>query len=331
MATWNKPVGIIGTGSYVPERILTNADLEKIVDTSDAWIRERTGIEERRIAPEGVGTSFLATEAAKKALAAANTTAEELDLIIVATLTPDKMIPSTACIVQANLGAMNAAAFDIEAACSGFVMATITAANYVAMGMYKKVLVIGGEVLSGILNWNDRNTCVLFGDGAGAAVIGEVEEGYGFLGFDMGADGTGGKFLQVPIGGSETRLTAENIDDSERFVHMDGKEVYKFAVKVMGNTAVHALERANLTIDDIDYFVPHQANIRIIESAAKRLKLPNEKVFVNLPKYGNTSAASVPLALDEAVRGGHIHKGDTVVLAGFGAGLTWAGLVMKWY
>ncbi len=331
MATWNKPVGILGTGSYVPERILTNADLEKMVDTSDAWIRERTGIEARRIAPEGVGTSVLATEAAKKALESANVSAEELDLIIVATLTPDKPIPSTACIVQANLGAKNAAAFDLEAACSGFVMAAITAANYVALGMYKKILVIGAEVLSGILDWEDRNTCILFGDGAGAVVIGEVEEGYGFLGFDMGSDGTGGKFLQVPVGGSETRLTPDNYGDRNHYVQMDGKEVYKFAVKVMGNTAVHALERANLTLEDIDYFVPHQANIRIIESAAKRLKLPTEKVFVNLPKYGNTSAASVPLALDEAVREGHIHKGDTVVLAGFGAGLTWAGLVMKWY
>lgn len=331
MATLSKAVTFLGTGSYVPEKVLTNADLETMVDTSDQWIRERTGIAQRHVAPEGITTSYMATEAAKKAMDAAGVSAEEIDCIIVATLTPDMSIPSTACIVQANLGAVNAAAYDLHAACSGFIAGAITAAGYIQMGLFKKVLVIGAEVMSRVVNWKDRNTCILFGDAAGAAIIGECPEGYGFLGMDMGADGKGGPSLCIPSSGVAMPITDETIANGKAFLHMDGKEVYKFAVKAMGSTVVKALERANMEIEDLDFFVPHQANMRIIDSAAKRLKMPMDKVFVNLPKYGNTSAASVPLALDEAVRAKQLSKGDVVALSGFGAGLTWAGLVLKWY
>ena len=331
MSMMNKPVGIIGTGSCVPDNVVTNFDLEKIVDTNDQWIRERTGIEERRIAPEGVNTSDLATEAAKRALQMANLEPEDIDCIIMATLTPDMPLPSTACLVQSNLGAVNAAAFDLQAACSGFAYGLVTAASYINTGIYKNVLVIGGEVLSRILNWKDRSTCVLFGDGAGAAVVSTVEEGYGIKGVDIGADGSKGMALAIPAGGIAMQANDKRIEEGLTYVYMDGPEVYKFAVKVMGRTALKSLERAGMALEELDFFIPHQANIRIIESAAKRLNLPDEKVFVNLPKYGNTSAASIAIALDEAVRGGYLKRGDNVAFAGFGAGLTWASLVMKWY
>lgn len=330
MTMWTKPVGIIGTGSFLPDNVVTNHDLEKMVDTSDQWIRERTGIEERRVAPEGMNASDMATEAAKKALEAAGLTAEDIDCIIVATLTGDMAIPSTACIVQANLGATKAAAFDLGAACSGFVYGLITAGSYVNMNMFKNVLVIGVEVLSRVLNWKDRGTCILFGDGAGAAVVSTVEEGYGMRGMDMGADGTGGMSLSIPSSGTAMVPNDQRIEEGLTYIHMNGSEVYKFAVKTMGRTVLNALERANMELEKLDCFIPHQANLRIIDSAAHRLKLSEDKVFVNLPKYGNTSAASVGIALDEAVRSGFVKKGDNVAFAGFGAGLTWAGLVMKW-
>lgn len=330
MTMWTKPVGIIGTGSFLPDNVVTNHDLEKMVDTSDQWIRERTGIEERRVAPEGMNASDMATEAAKKALEAAGLTAEDIDCIIVATLTGDMAIPSTACIVQANLGATKAAAFDLGAACSGFVYGLITAGSYVNMNMFKNVLVIGVEVLSRVLNWKDRGTCILFGDGAGAAVVSTVEEGYGMRGMDMGADGTGGMSLSIPSSGTAMVPNDQRIEEGLTYIHMNGSEVYKFAVKTMGRTVLNALERANMELEELDCFIPHQANLRIIDSAAHRLKLSEDKVFVNLPKYGNTSAASVGIALDEAVQSGFVKKGDNVAFAGFGAGLTWAGLVMKW-
>ncbi|WP_288300927.1 beta-ketoacyl-ACP synthase III [uncultured Veillonella sp.] len=330
MTMWTKPVGIIGTGSFLPDNVVTNHDLEKMVDTSDQWIRERTGIEERRVAPEGMNASDMATEAAKKALEAAGLTAEDIDCIIVATLTGDMAIPSTACIVQANLGATKAAAFDLGAACSGFVYGLITAGSYVNMNMFKNVLVIGVEVLSRVLNWKDRGTCILFGDGAGAAVVSTVEEGYGMRGMDMGADGTGGMSLSIPSSGTAMVPNDQRIEEGLTYIHMNGSEVYKFAVKTMGRTVLNALERANMELEELDCFIPHQANLRIIDSAAHRLKLSEDKVFVNLPKYGNTSAASIGIALDEAVRSGFVKKGDNVAFAGFGAGLTWAGLVMKW-
>lgn len=323
--------GILGTGHCVPHNIVTNADMEKFVDTSDEWISTRTGIKQRHFAPKGVNTSDLCTEAARQALEQSKTAAEDLDLIIVCTLTPDMTIPSAACIVQANLGAKNAAVFDLYAACSGFAYGVITATQYIETGMYKRVLVIGAEILSRVLNFKDRNTCVLFGDGAGAAVLGPVPEGYGILGMDMGADGNGGKYLNIPASGTAILPTDEARKKGLTYVHMDGKEVYKFAVKVMGQTAEKALERAGIDKSEIDILVPHQANIRIIQSAAKRLDLPMEKVFVNIDKYANTSGASIPIALDEAHREGRIKRGDIVVLTGFGAGLTWAGMVMKWY
>lgn len=323
--------GVLGTGHYAPEKIVTNADLEKMVDTSDEWIQTRTGIKQRHFASEGMNTSDMCTKAAEQALEMAHTSPEELDMIIVCTLTPDMTIPSTACIVQKNLGAKNAAVFDLYAACSGFAYGSITASQYIQSGMCKKVLVIGAEILSRFMDFTDRNTCVLFGDGAGAAVFGVVPEGYGILGADMGADGNGGKYLNIPSSGVAILPTDEARKKHLTYIKMDGKEVYKFAVKVMGQTAEKALERAGLQHEDIDLLIPHQANIRIIKSAAKRLHLPMEKVFVNIDKYANTSGASIPIAMDEANRSGRMKRGDVVVLAGFGAGLTWAGLVMKWY
>ncbi len=324
-------VGIIGTGHFVPDNIVTNSDLEKMVDTSDQWIRERTGIEERRIAPPEMLNSEMATKAAEEALKMANLSGEDIDLIIVATITSDTSIPSAACIVQKNIGAKNAAAFDLHAACAGFVTGLITAQSLIASGINKNVLVIGVELLSRIVNWNDRGTCILFGDGAGAAVVSSVPEGYGISGVDMGADGNGGKYLNIPSSGTALMPNDERIKAGLTYIYMDGPEVYKFAVKTMGKTVLKSLKRAELELADLDFFIPHQANKRIIESAASRLKLPPEKVYVNLPKYGNTSAASIAIALDEAVRGGRIKRGDNVAMAGFGAGLTWASLVMKWY
>lgn len=324
------PAGILGTGHCVPEQVWTNTYLETFLDTSDEWIRSRTGIGARHVAPKGVNTSDLATGAAKEAMEMAKVSPEDIDLIIVCTLTPDKALPSTACIVQANLGAVNAAAFDLEAACSGFAYGSIIASQMIENGMYDHILVIGAEVLTRVINWKDRSSCVLFGDGAGAAVIGRVPSGYGILSGAMGADGTGGDFLTIRSGIANPVTDARRADGSAYAV-MDGKEVYKFAVKAMPHAAELALKRAELGKEDIDVLVPHQANMRIIESAAKRLHVPMEKVYVNIEKYANTSGASIPIALDEAVRTGMVKRGDIVCLAGFGAGLTWASVVMKWY
>jgi 3-oxoacyl-[acyl-carrier-protein] synthase-3 len=325
-----RSVGILGTGSCLPDKEVTNYDLEKIVDTSHEWIVSRTGIHKRRIVDDATATSDLSTEAAKKALEKANIKPEELDLIIVATVTPDMSFPSTACIVQSNLGATNAAAFDLEAACSGFLYAISIGQQFIATGMYKHVLVIGAETLSKILNWNDRNTCVLFGDGAGAVVLGPTEKDKGILSTYLGADGEGGKFLTLPAGGSRMPASVQTVEENLHYVKMDGSEVFKFAVRIMGNAAKKALDMCKLDVADIDYLVPHQANIRIISSAAKRLKLPMDKVYVNLDVYGNMSAASIPVALDEAVSKGEIKKDDIVVLVGFGGGLTWGSCVIKW-
>lgn len=317
-------------GSYVPEKILTNKDLEKIVDTSDEWIADRTGIRERRIAAQHEATSDLATEAAKRALADAGISADEIDLIIVATITPDMNFPSVSCLVQANLKAKNAAAFDLSAACSGFMYGLVTAQQMIQAGLYKTILVIGAETMSKILDWSDRNTCILFGDGAGAAVVRATSPGFGLLGVHLGADGSGGDLLKLPAGGSRMPSSHETVTGRLHFLHMAGNEVFKFAVKVMGEAALKALDNAGLTPDDVTCLVPHQANTRIIQSAAKRLKLPIDKVVVNVDKYGNTSAASIPVALDEAVKSGKIKKGDVIILVGFGAGLTWASCVIKW-
>ena len=324
-------VGILGMGSCLPDKIVTNLDLEKIVDTSDEWIVDRTGIKARRIADEDTATSDIATKAAERALQDAGTPASEIDLIIVATATPDMMFPSTSCIIQNNIKAVNAAAFDLAAGCSGFVYGLVTGSQFIRSGLYKKVLVIGAETLSKILNWQDRNTCVLFGDGAGAAVLGQVPSGYGILGSHLGADGSGGNLLKLPAGGSREPASIASVTERKHFVHMEGNDVFKFAIKIMGEAALKALANAGLGPFDVDYLVPHQANIRIIQSAAKRLKIPLDKVMVNVDKYGNTSAASIPIALEEAVDQGIINTGDTVVLVGFGAGLTWAACVIKWY
>lgn len=323
-------VEILGTGSCLPKNVVTNFDIEKIVDTSSEWIMNRTGIESRRIADDDTATSDLSVKAAKRAMEMAGITAEQLDMIIVGTVTPDMVFPSTACIVQAELGAVNASAFDVVAACSGFLYGLTIAKQFIATKTNKYILVIGAETLSKILDWDDRNTCILFGDGAGAVVLGPTEEDRGILSTHMGADGNGGKFLNVPAGGSRLPASTTTVKENLHYIKMDGSEVFKFAVRIMGNAAKKALEGCGLGVEDIDLLVPHQANIRIISSAAKRLKLPIDKVYVNLNKYGNMSAASIPVALDEAVRGGHVNRGDNVVLVGFGGGLTWGSCVIKW-
>ncbi len=322
--------GILGTGYYLPEKILTNFDLEKIVETSDEWIVERTGIKERRIAEDDVPMSDLAMKAAENALADAGVAAEELDLIIVATLTSDRIIPSTACMLQNRLGATHAAAFDLSAACSGFAYAASVAAQFIETGAYKKALVIGAETLSKYINWEDRNTCVLFGDGAGAAVLGQVEEGYGILSFDLGSDGSGGDAIQIPSSGSLMPVSKESIDQRLNLIHMNGRDVFKFAVKAMGKTVKNSLAKIDMPQEKIDWLVPHQANIRIIESAAKRLAMPMDKVIVNIHKYGNMSAACIPIALAEAAAEKRFKKGDIIALSGFGAGLTWASCIIRW-
>lgn len=322
--------GILGTGFYVPEKIMTNADLEKIVETSDEWIVERTGIKERRIAEDNQPMSDLAMKAAQNALADAGVAAEDLDLIIVATLTSDRIIPSTACMIQNLLGAKHAAAFDLSAACSGFAYAASVAAQFIEAGAYKKALVIGAETLSKYINWEDRNTCVLFGDGAGAAVLGQVEEGYGILSFDLGSDGSGGDAIQIPSSGSLMPVSKESIDQKLNLIHMNGRDVFKFAVKAMGKTVKNSLAKIDMPQEKIDWLVPHQANIRIIESAAKRLSMPMDKVIVNIHKYGNMSAACIPIALAEAAAAKRFKKGDIIALSGFGAGLTWASCIIRW-
>jgi len=324
-------VGILGTGAYVPEKVLTNADLEKMVDTNDEWIRTRTGIKERRIATNEQASSDLALEAAKKALEMAKINPEDLDLIIVATITPDMVFPSTANVLQDKLGAKKAAAFDIAAACSGFLYGLTTGAQFIETGLYKYVLVIGVETLSKIVNWKDRNTCVLFGDGAGAAVLGKVDEGYGFLSFDIGSDGAGGDLLKLPAGGSRLPASEDTVQQGLHFIQMAGGEVFKFAVKIMEQASMRVIKKANLTKDDVNFFVPHQANSRIIDYATERLGLDKDKVYINLDRYGNMSAASVPVALDEAVRAKLINHGDNVLLVGFGGGLTWGSTLLKWF
>ncbi|MFZ5943783.1 MAG: beta-ketoacyl-ACP synthase III [Bacillota bacterium] len=323
-------VGIIGTGKYLPDRIVTNKDLEKIIDTSDEWIVTRTGISERRNAEAHIATSDMSIIAAQRAIEAAGIAAEDLDLIIVATITPDMFFPSTACIVQEKIGAKNAAAFDISAACTGFIYALSVGSQFIASGMYKYVLVIGAETLSRVLNPNDRSTFVIFGDGAGAAVLGPVENGEGFLSFDLGSDGSGGNLLYIEAGGSRLPATSETVENGKHYLVMSGNDVFKFAVRIMGEASLKALEKAGLEKGDVDYLVPHQANIRIVDAAVKRLQLSPDKVYVNLDKYGNMSGASIPVALDEAVRGNKIKKGDNIVLVGFGAGLTWGSCVIRW-
>jgi 3-oxoacyl-[acyl-carrier-protein] synthase-3 len=321
---------IAAVGSYVPERILTNAELEKMVETSDEWIVTRTGIKERRMAAKHQATSDLAALAALVAMERAKVTPDQIDLIILATITPDMPFPSTACLVQKKIGATRAAAFDIQAACSGFIYGLEVGQQFIMSRTYDTVLVIGAEKLSSIINWSDRNTCVLFGDGAGAAILRNRPHAHGLLTACMGADGGRAELLCMPGGGSACPPTHETVAAGLHYLRMDGKETFKNAVTAMHTAAEEALKRCELTISQIKCIIPHQANQRIIDAVGERLGAKPEQVFVNLHKYGNTSAASVAIALDEAVQTGHIQRGDLVLLIVFGAGLTWGAAVIEW-
>ena len=324
-----QPVGFLGLGFYVPRRVMANAELEKLVETSDEWIRTRTGISERRTAADGENTSDLALKAAQAALEDAKLKPTDLGLLLVATMTPDMPCPSTACILQAKLGAPQAAAMDVAAACSGFLYGLVMAQQFVASGVHKHVLVVGAEILSRVVDWTDRGTCVLFGDGAGAAVIGPTAQGR-ILSTVLGSDGTKADLLKVPGGGSAQPASAESVAARAHFLKMNGGEVFKHAVRGMSDAAHEAINRAGLQPEQIACVVPHQANIRIIEAVVNRAGLPLEKVFLNMDRYGNMSAASTIVALCEAVQQGRIKKGDYVLLVVFGAGLTWGAAVIKW-
>lgn len=323
--------GIAGIGVYVPERVLTNSDLERMVDTSDEWIRTRSGIRERRIAGPEEATSDMALIAAERAMVDAGVSPEEVDLIIVATNTPDMFFPATACLVQDRLKAKYAAAFDLAAGCTGTIYAMAVGSQFINNGTYKTVLVIGAETLSKVTNWEDRNTCVLFGDAAGAFVLRPAPEGYGLLAIKLGSDGGGGPLLSLPAGGSRMPASRETVEKKLHTLHMNGREIFKFAVRVTGEAAEEVLSAAGLTKDELDFFISHQANIRIIEAAAKRLGLSSDKVVVNVDRYGNTSTASIPLALNDALRDGKIKNSDNIVMVGFGAGLTWGAVALRWY
>nr|WP_295972556.1 beta-ketoacyl-ACP synthase III [uncultured Bacillus sp.] len=305
--------GILGIGRALPEKIITNFDLEKVMDTSDEWIRTRTGIEERRIADDATKTSDLAYQAAEQALKNASLTPEDIDLIIVATVTPDAPFPSVACMIQERLGAKKAAAMDLGAACAGFMYGMVTAKQFIESETYKYILVVGVEKLSKITDWDDRNTAVLFGDGAGAVVMGKVSEGRGILAFELGADGTGAKHLY-----------------QDEYIIMNGREVFKFAVRQMAESCVNVLEKAGLQKEDVDFLIPHQANIRIMEASRQRLDLPEDKMSRTIKKYGNTSSSSIPIAMVEEYEAGKIKDDDLIVMVGFGGGLTWGAIALRW-
>lgn len=307
-------VGLLGTGHYVPTNVVTNKDMEKIVDTSDEWIRSRTGIEERRIADDDTDTSDMAFFAAQNALEEANVRAEDIDMILVATVTPDTPFPSVSCMLQERLGTGKSAAMDISAACTGFMYGLITAKQFIETNAYKHILVVGVEKLSKITDWSDRNTCVLFGDGAGAAVVGPVSAGKGILSFELGADGSGGKELY---------------QDEQDHLQMNGREVFKFAVRQMPESSVNVIEKAGYSKEDVDFLIPHQANIRIMEAARERLGISEDKMATSVKKYGNNSSASIPIALSEQVKNGKIKDNDLVVMVGFGGGLTWGAIALR--
>jgi len=321
---------IVSTGSYIPEKVLTNKDLEKMVDTSDEWISTRTGIRRRHIAREDEAASNLAYEASVKALEKGGISPKELDMIIVATITPDMLFPATACILQDKLGARGIPAFDLEAACSGFLYALSIASQFIATGTYRTILVVASETLSKIVDWQDRNTCVIFADGAGAAILRPSEDGGGIISSYLGADGSGANLVGVPAGGSRKPASLETVKNREHYMKMRGNELFKRAIKVMVEAIDKVLEMSNLAYEDIDFFIPHQANIRIIQAVAKRVNLPMEKVYVNLHECGNISAASIAVALDQAVDEGKIKKGDKILLASFGGGLTWGSMIIEW-
>lgn len=323
-------VGIVATGSFTPARRLTNTDLEKMVETSDEWIRTRSGICVRHIADPEQALSDLAIPAARLAIERAQLAPEDIDLIIMATVTSDFPLPSTACLIQHQLGATHAAAFDLSAACTGFIYALSVGASMVSSGQYNNALVIGGDVLSKITDYTDRSTCVLLGDGAGAVVLKPVPAGHGLLASYLRADGSGAGLLTITAGGSRKPTSIATLEAHEQYFRMSGNEVFKFAVRALEDAVQAVLEKAGLTTADITLMVPHQANLRIIEAASKRLDIPMDRWFINLHEYGNTSAGSIPLALDEAYQAGRIHEGDIVVFVGFGGGLTWGAAVLRW-
>lgn len=320
---------ITGLGAYLPEKVLTNADLEKIVDTTDEWIRTRTGILERHIAAKDQATSDLALPAAQEALKSAGLTPKDLDLIIVATTSPDMIFPSASCYLQAKLGA-SCGAFDLAAACSGFAYALSVAEGFIKSGIYKNILVVGAETISRFIDWKDRATCVLFGDGAGAAVVSRSKDGHGILASYLGADGTQSEILQIPAGGSAMPPSAASIENGQHFIRMDGPSLFKIAVKTMEQAVLKVLEHEKLQVADIACLIPHQANNRILQAVAERLKIAPEKVFINVDRYGNMSSASTVVGLYEAVKTGVVKKGDYVVLVAFGGGLTWGASLIKW-
>lgn len=320
---------ITGWGMAIPDRVLTNADLERLVETTDEWIVSRTGIKERRVVGANDSTTSLSVAAARQALDKAGLTAEDIDLIIVGTCTPDQFLVSQACLVQAEIGG-NAGAFDLGAACSGFVYALVTGSQFIQSGLYDRVLVIGVDTLTRFVDYSDRSTCVLFGDGAGAVVLEATDQERGLLSSVLGADGVGHKHLYVPGWGSLVPESAELFPEYRPYLQMNGREVFKFAVRVMGDAAAEAVERAGLKLDDVDIFIPHQANSRIIDAAAKRLDLPQDRIWTNIDRFGNTSAASVPIALFEAIDAGKIEDGDNLVFVAFGGGLSWAAGVVRW-
>lgn len=323
---------MVSVGAAVPERVLTNADLEKMVDTSDEWITTRTGIRERRIAEPGTGVSDLAVKAARQALERAGLTPQDIDLIVVGTMTPDTWMPATAFVVQAKLGATGAAAFDVNAACSGFIVACAAASSLIAAGVYNTALVIGADINSSVINWRDRSTCVLFGDGSGAVVLRAGKPGMDrrILGITLGGDGCGGELLHIPAGGSRRPPTAETVAGREHYMVMNGPELFRHAVRVMGEASMQVLEQTGLKKEDIDLLVPHQANLRIIDATVRRLELPWEKVVVNVDRYGNTSAGSIPIALEEAWSDGRLRDGSVALLVAFGGGLSWGAVAVRW-
>jgi 3-oxoacyl-[acyl-carrier-protein] synthase-3 len=328
-ATTNGRVSITGIGSHAPARVMTNDELAKMVDTSDEWIVERTGIRERRVAAPDEALSDLSLPAAKDALDQAGLNPSSVDLLIVATVTPDMAFPSTGAILADQLGAKDAAAYDLSAGCTGFVYALVQAHGMVASGLAEHALVVGGDVLSRIVDWEDRSTCVLFGDGAGAVVLERVPDG-GFLGFELGADGSGGPQLYIPAGGSRAPATAESVAARQHYAKMNGREVFKFATRVLVDSAEKVLDECGVAVDEVDVYVPHQANVRIIDHARRKLGIPEERTVVNVDRFGNTSSGSIPLALGDAEADGRLAAGEMVLMTGMGAGLTWGSALIEW-
>ena len=326
----NRYAHITGWGMSVPARVLTNADIAQMVDTTDEWILSRTGIQERHIANDDQSTASLGAEAAVRALEVAKVSPSDVDLIIVATSSPEHIFPSTASLVQDRIGAAKAGAFDLSAACTGFIIALNMAAQAIYTGSIDTALVIGAETLSRLVNWEDRETCILFGDGAGAFILQASEQPGGILSSVMRSDGSGGDLLTIPAGGSKLPTSAQTIQDGLHYIQMNGREVFRFATRVMKQATEEAVERAGMTLDEVDWVIPHQANQRIIETAARRLKMPMERVVINLDRYGNTSTASIPMAAVEAIQDGRVKPGDRIVFVGFGAGLTWGAMAAQW-